>query len=384
MTDRRQSLERLGSKPLDVLILGGGINGAGIARDLMLRSRAAGASLRVGLVERRHFASGASGRNSQLIHGGLRYLKYLQFGLVRELLRERATLLEIAPHVVEPLPFLLPMYSWPARAYYGMGLRLYDVLAGGFKVGGLRNLSRAQVVAAEPHLAEKGLVSGAIYFDCQVNAARCVLDNVLDAAAMGAIVVNYARAEEVTATGATIVDALSGERFTARARKVVDATGPWENGGKIRLVRGSHIVLPRLNASHHAIAFFEDAGRIVFVIPWGSAGQLSLVGTTECDHKGSPGQVEITAGEVRYLMDIVRRLYPSVPDHRPVAAYSAMRALVRGGRSATRASREHRIWKTARGTLRVAGGKYTNYRLMSEEVGDWWPTKSPPASWDAR
>jgi glycerol-3-phosphate dehydrogenase len=368
---RRQNLERLRGRELDVLILGGGINGAGIARDLMLRARASGRELRVGLVEQRHFASGTSGKNSQLIHGGLRYLKQLEIRLVREALRERATLLEVAPHLVEPLPFLIPLYSRWARIYYGTGLLLYDLLAGSRKVGHLRFLSRADVLAAEPGLAREGLVAGAIYFDCKVNSARCVLENIWDAARGGAVVANYARAEEVTAGGATVVDMFTGERFAVRARKVVDATGPWERGNAIRLVRGSHVILPRLNASENAIAFFEDAGRIIFVIPWGSAGQLSLVGTTDYDHESSPDDVAITAEEVAYLMGIVQRLYPTAGEKQPIAAYSALRALLRSSaESPTKTSREHRIWNAPDGVLHVAGGKYTTYRLMSEEAAD--------------
>lgn len=368
---RRRNLERLRTEGLDVLILGGGINGVGIARDLALRARAVGTELRVGLVEQRHFASGTSGKNSQLIHGGLRYLKQLEIQLVRESLRERATLLEMAPHLVEPLPFLIPLYSWWARIYYGVGLRLYDLLSGSRKVGRLRFLSRAGVLATEPGLRGEGLVAGAIYFDCKVNSARCVLENVFDAARAGAALVNYARAEQVTAEGATIVDALTGERFPVRARKVVDATGPWERGSEIRLVRGSHVILPRLNASENAIAFFEDAGRIIFVIPWGSAVQLSLVGTTDYDHEGSADDVSISKEEVDYLMGIVRRLYPGAGEMQPIAAYSALRALLRSSAaSPTKTSREHRIWNAPDGILHVAGGKYTTYRLMSEEAAD--------------
>ncbi len=367
---RRQNLERLRAEELDVLIVGGGINGAGIARDLALRARDAGMPLRVGLVEQRHFASGTSGRNSQLIHGGLRYLKQLEFHLVRESLRERAALLDIAPHLVAPLPFLIPFYSWPARLYYCAGLRLYEFLSGSRKIGRLRYLSSAEVLAAEPGLAPAGLAGGAIYYDCRVNAARGVLENVFDAARAGAVIANYARAERITATGATVVDALSGQSFPVRARKVVDATGPWETGSRIRLVRGSHLILPRLNAGDHAIAFFEDAGRIVFVIPW-SGGALSLVGTTDVDHEGSPDDVSISPDEVGYLLAIVRRLYPGAGDLRPIAAYSALRALVRDhAASPTETSREHRIWNAEDGVLHVAGGKYTTYRLMSEEAAE--------------
>jgi glycerol-3-phosphate dehydrogenase len=360
---RRQNLERLRREPFDVLILGGGINGAGIARDLALRG------VKVAVVEQRHFASGTSGRNSQLIHGGLRYLKQLQFHLVRESLRERSTLVRIAPHLVTPQPFLMPMYGWPARLFYGTGLWLYDMLAGSGNVGRHRVLSRGEVAELEPGLAREGLTHAAIFFDCQVHSTRFVLENIWDAARHGAAVVNYSRAERADGR-ITVTDTLSAEAFPVRAEKLVDATGAWAAGEKLRLVRGSHIVIPRVNASDNAIAYFEESGRIIFVIPWGSRRQLSLVGTTDVDHTGGPDDVHISAEELDYLRRIVRRLFPSTRDIEPVATFSALRPLIpSGATSATRASREHRIWMSD-GVVHVAGGKYTTYRAMSEEAAD--------------
>ena len=372
---RRASLERLRTELFDVLILGGGINGAGIARDLALRARQAGTPLRIGLVEQRHFASGTSGKNSQLIHGGLRYLKQLEFGLVREALEERATLLRIAPHLVEPLPFLIPFYGWGARVYYGTGLMLYDWLAGRRNVGKRRFLYRKQVRRLEPALDGDGLTSAGIYFDCRVNAARFVLENLFDAARDGAIVANYTKAGEVTRDGGQfrvrLADQLGGETFEARARKVVDTTGPWQSASKLRLVRGSHLVFSKVSASSYAIAHFAEDGRIIFVIPWGPGDSLSLAGTTDCDHAGGPDDVRISADEIRYLVGILRRLFPQAAPLQPLAAYSSLRPLLRSeAASATKTSREHRIWNSPDGILRVAGGKYTTYRKMSEEAAE--------------
>jgi len=369
---RRANLERLRAEPLDVLILGGGINGAGIARDLALRARQAGIGLRIGLVERRHFASGTSGKNSQLIHGGLRYLKQLEFGLVREALAERATLLRIAPHLVEPLGFLIPFYGYGARLYYGTGLWLYDLLAGRRNIGKRRFLSREAVGRLEPGLRRDGLASAGIYFDCRVNSARFVLENIFDAARDGAIIANYTKAEEVTRVSdgfrVRLRDELAGEEFLVRTRKVVDATGPWQSG-ELRLVRGSHLVFPKVNAGDYAIAHFAADGRIIFVIPWGPQDSLSLVGTTDCDHAGGPDQVRVSAEEVRYLTGILRELFPKAATLEPLAGYSSLRPLIRSGAaSATEESREHRIWNSAEGVLHVAGGKYTTYRKMSEEA----------------
>lgn len=358
---RARNLERLRREAFDVLILGGGINGAGIARDLAMRG------VKVALVEQRHFASGTSGRNSQLIHGGLRYLKQLQFHLVRESLHERATLLRLAPHLVTPLPFLMPMYGWPARLFYGTGLAMYDLLAGRGNVGRHRVISAAEVAQLEPGLAREGLTHGAIFYDCHVHSARFVIENIWDAARFGATIVNYARAQRHNAT-VSVTDALSGESFPVRAAHLVDATGAWEPG--LRLVRGSHIVIPRVNASGKAVAYFEDSGRIIFVIPWGSKRQLSLVGTTDVDHTGGPDSVHISAEETEYLLRVAGRLFPAARVAEPISTFSSLRPLVPAVGSATRISREHRIWKDHNGVVHVAGGKYTTYRVMSAEAAD--------------
>jgi glycerol-3-phosphate dehydrogenase len=216
-------------------------------------------------------------------------------------------------------------------------------------------------------MACQGLTHGAIFYDCRVHAARFVLENIWDAARLGAAVVNYAQTRRLG--GVTVTDTLLGESFRVRADTIIDATGAWAHG--LRLVRGSHIVIPRINASDNAIAYFEDSGRIIFVIPWGSARQLSLVGTTDVEHNGGPDDVRISPQETEYLLRIVRRLFPSARDTAPISTFSALRALVRSGAlSATKTSREHRIWRSEDGVVHVAGGKYTTYRAMSEEAAD--------------
>jgi glycerol-3-phosphate dehydrogenase len=364
---RRDHLARLRQEVWDVLILGGGINGAGVARDLALREP----GLKIALVEKRHFASGTSGKNSQLIHGGLRYLKNFEMGLVRESLHERSTLLRIAPHLVTPLKFVIPMYGWSARLFYGTGLFLYDLLAGSRNVGKHTDLSRNEVERLEPGLAREGLTSAGVYYDCRIQSSRFVLENVFDAARRDAAVVNYCEASGYTRGGdvfsVAVLDALSGDRFQARARHIVDCMGPWSANEPLRLVRGSHILLPNVLESDHAIAHFEEAGRIVFVIPWWG-GELCLVGTTDIDHDGSPDDVRISRAEVDYLMRIVRRLFPNSAAE-PVSGYSSLRPLLLSNdASPTKTSREHRIWQSADGVLHVAGGKYTTYRAMADET----------------
>ena len=380
---RERQLERLRRERLDVLILGGGINGAGIARDLALRARETGTPLSIGLVEQAHFASGASSRNSQLIHGGLRYLKNLEFRLVREALRERALLLRLAPDYVRPLRFFMPISGWFERHYYHAGLALYDLLAGKARIERHRMLSREEAAQLEPELSGGRLRGAALFFDARVNSARFTLANISDAIDNGAAAVNYVRAEawERDAEGwrVHLRDTLSGEVFETRARKLVDTTGPWSRTGGLRLVRGSHLVFPRLNRSDNAIAWFEESGRIIFVIPWGEDNQLSLVGTTDVDHKESPDHVRISREETAYLLGIVKELFPGA-QARPLAAFSALRPLLRDeAASPTRTSREHRIWNDAAGVLHVAGGKYTTYRLMSEEAADLAAREIAPA-----
>lgn len=366
MQDRRiANIQRLRSEPFDVLIVGGGINGAGIARDLMLRN----AGLRVALVEKNHFASGTSGKNSQLIHGGLRYLKYLEFHLVHEALRERATLLRIAGGLVEPLQFLIPCYGSFDRWFYGAGLTLYDTLAGKNSIGSHTSLNAIETTRSEPALAADGLRGGLLFYDCRVNSARLVLENILDAEARGAAVANYIGAE-TDGKSVEAHDTLSGERFAIKSRKIVDATGAWSNGSPLRLVRGSHLIFPQIQKGPEAIAYFDEQGRIVFLIPWGEAGDLTLVGTTDVDHHGSADDVHISEEETSYLTSIVRRLFPQYRGQ-PISSYSALRPLIaEAGHSATSTSREHKIWETADGILHIAGGKYTTYRSMSEELVD--------------
>ncbi|HYA15966.1 MAG TPA: glycerol-3-phosphate dehydrogenase/oxidase, partial [Bryobacteraceae bacterium] len=354
---RAANLERLRTEQFDVLIAGGGINGAGIARDLTLR----GVGLRVALLEKNQFASGTSSRNSQLIHGGLRYLKYLQFDLVHEALREQATLLKIAPGLVSPLEFLLPCYRAFDRWFYRAGLALYQILG----AQAAHSLSRETVTSLEPHLARHNLRAGLMFSDCLVHSARLVIENIVDAEARGAAVANH-----VEWRGDHAFDRLSGRQFAIRARRIVDATGAWSEAGQLRLVRGSHLIFPRIQAGNEAISYFDEQGRIVFLIPWGENHDLTLVGTTDVDHHGSLDDVRISPEETSYLYAIVRRLYPEYRGEH-ISSYSALRPLIpEAGRSATSTSREHRIRGTADGVLHIAGGKYTTYRAMSEELVD--------------
>ena len=375
--------------PLDVLVLGGGINGAGILRDLALRASGGKKPLKLALVDKRHFASGTSSRNSQLLHGGLRYLKNLEFKLVKEALHERSALKRIAPHLVDPLPFLIPFHGPVDRLIYGTGLMLYDLLAGADNIGRRSFLTKEQASALEPGLNLEGLSSAGVYYDCKVEAARLVLENIFDAARLGATAVNYTEALEWRLDGDTfrvkLREQFSGEEFVVHARRLVDARGPWDSGGNLRLVRGSHLVYPKLSASDHAIAHFHTDGRIFFVIPWGPNNTRSLVGTTDADHTGAADEVKISAEEVRYIREVAAAIFPHAGGIEPIAAYSSLRPLVKSGEaSATKTSREHSIFEEPPGLVRITGGKYTTYRVMSAEASDLaWPELAGSCRTDA-
>ncbi len=370
--NRSESIGILRSGTLDVLVIGGGINGAGVLRDLALRNEQAQLGLRIGLLEKGQFGSGTSGRNSHLIHGGLRYLKRLDIQLVREALAEREMLLRNAPQFVESLAFLLPFETNLSRLVYGMGLLLYDGLAGANRIGRHRHLSRTALSEAESGLRSEQFTGAARYFDCRVESAPLVLATVRDAAQHGAAAANYVdvgkrlRGDDGTWT-LEVEDLLTSERFQVKARRLVDASGAWMQSDSVRLVRGSHLIYPRLNQSTNAIAYFEPEGRIVFFIPWGTGRRFTLVGTTDVDHTEGADEVRISGEETEYLHSMVRKLFRN--EAKPISSFSSLRPLVREeGHSATSTSREHRIWFDDEGVLRITGGKYTTYRLMSEQA----------------
>ncbi len=374
--DTRQSaIERLQSETFDVLILGGGINGAGTARDLALRGKQSSGKFSIGLVEQNHFSSGTSGKNSHLIHGGLRYLKQFDFRLVREALRERAVLLRIAPHLVDPQPFLMPLAGFAQSLYYDLGLTIYDLFDWSGALPRHRRLSVKDLRSLEPGLGLPGLTGAMEFYDAQVRSARLVLENIFEAVRNGASCANYVRAESHARDPdgvwrVQLRDSISGETFETRARALIDSTGPWARDPAPRLVRGSHIVMPRLSASSHAIAHFEDDGRIVFLIPWGERGERTLIGTTDVDHDGSADDVHISEEETRYLREIAARIFPASAKLEPVATFSSLRPLLTSHGSATKATREHHIYRNPQGIIRITGGKYTTYRAMAEEAAD--------------
>jgi glycerol-3-phosphate dehydrogenase len=213
------------------------------------------------------------------------------------------------------------------------------------------------------------------FYDAQVRSARLVLENIFEAVANGAACANYIRAEshardEDRLWRVQLTDSISGETFETRAKSLIDSTGPWALDPAPRLVRGSHIVMPRIGASKHAVAYFEKEGRVVFFIPWGERGDRTLIGTTDVDHDGPVDDVKISDEEMRYLRNIAALIFPASTRMEPVATFSSLRPLLISHTSATNATREHHIYRDPHGVIRITGGKYTTYRAMAEEAAD--------------
>ena len=368
----------------DALVVGGGIIGAGIARDLARR----GCS--VALVERADLASGTTSRPTRLIHGGLRYLEMFDFPLVRADMREREILLRSAPHLVRPLAFLIPLYdeSFIFRQKLRIGMRLYDALSFDKSLPKRRWLSAAEVAEAEPNIRRDGLRGAWRFYDAQVSfVERLVVENALAAAADGAVVLTHAPAlrflrDGDRVTGAVVRDELDGSEHEVRARMVVNATGPWlDRAGEelrpgrpplLRLTKGTHVVTPPSTAQAHVLYARSD-GRLFFVIPW--AGQ-TLIGTTDTDYAGDPAEAAASEGDVRYLVGEARRAFPAAAFDRVSYTYAGVRALVREeGVKEGDVSRKHDVYDHLRqdglaGIVSVVGGKITGYRLIAEEVTD--------------
>ena len=375
----------MAAEPVDVLVIGGGITGAGIARDAALRG------FRTAVVDKGDFANGTSSHSSRLIHGGLRYLEQYEFHLVREASRERRVLLNVAPHLVHPLAFVLPSYrgarvpAWRLRA----GLWLYDLLAGFRNVRLHRWLGRKGTLRLEPGLRDTDLQGAALYFDAQTDDARLTLATMRAAAQAGALVASHA---DVTALlkpdgrirGAAVRDVLSGQEYGVRALVVVNATGPWADQLRrleapdaeplLRLTKGAHVAVPRQRVGHvRAMTLTSPLdGRVMFVLPW---GDLSYIGTTDTDEDTSPDDVRATGEDAIYLLRSANWFFPTarLSPRDVVATWAGLRPLLRAGAldvapSAT--SREHRVVEGPGGLLTIAGGKLTTYRLMARDVVD--------------
>ncbi len=358
----------------DVLVIGGGIIGAGIARDAALRG------LRVALIERADYGGGTTAGSTRLIHGGLRYLEMLDFRLVRLDLRERELLLRNAAHLVKPLEFLIPLYdrSLFYRTKLHAGMTLYDLLSFDKSLPNHRRLDTSAVEAAEPELRRDGLQGGFCYYDAQVSSPeRLTIENIVDACEHGAVTLNYAEATAAIESGgairgARVRDVLEGGETEVRARLVVNAAGPWFDRVAARLAphprklirttKGVHLACAPVSRKANVLFSGVD-GRLFFVIPWLG---FSWIGTTDTEYDGDPAQAHATREDIDYLIRSAGAFYPELRSGAIYWTNAGVRALVSKRGSESSVSRLHRITAERPGLISVLGGKITGYRAIAE------------------
>ncbi|KRC50120.1 MULTISPECIES: glycerol-3-phosphate dehydrogenase/oxidase [unclassified Nocardioides] len=381
---RTGALKKLAGQHLDVLVIGGGVVGAGAALDAATRG------LNVGLVEARDFASGTSSRSSKLIHGGLRYLEMMDFRLVAEALKERGLLMQrLAPHLVRPVPFLYPLNGrgWE-RWYAGSGVALYDAMskASGYGDGMPlhRHLTRHGARKAFPSLRKDALVGAIRYYDAQVDDARHTMFLARTAATYGAAVASRTRVvglikESERVVGASVIDLETGQRFDVRASQVINATGVWtdetqgmarERGQfKVRASKGIHLVVPRDRIRGETGLILRTEKSVLFVIPW---KRHWIIGTTDTDWELSKDHPAASSSDIDYLLEHVNGVL-EVPLTRDdvEGVFAGLRPLLAGESEATsKLSREHAVAHSVPGLVVVAGGKYTTYRVMAADAVD--------------
>jgi len=372
---RAANLARMAQDRFDVLVIGGGITGVGIALDAAARGYS------VALVEKDDFAAGTSGRSSRLVHGGLRYLEHGEFGLVRESLAERGTLLRLAPHLIRPVPMYMLADDRCSRARYRLGLAAYDVLAAGRNIGGHRAVSAQRVRAAIPGL--RAWSRGYRYFEGQTDDARLTIEVARAAAAYGAVLANHARAERLlggaSVTGAVVRDEIGGERFEVRATATVNACGVWAEavGAPARLApsKGVHLVF-RPGAVRTKVAMVLPSaagdGRYLFVVPW---EDRVYAGTTDTPYSGDLDHPMVDDADRDYILAAVAADFPGVTGRDVVASWAGLRPLLdqgtgSGDASTADLSRRHAVFEEPPGLFTITGGKLTTYRAMAEDLVD--------------
>ncbi len=381
---RQQNLQALRSNHYDLVIIGGGINGAGVARD------AASRGMKVALVEASDFTSGTSSRSSKLVHGGIRYLENREFKLVFEALNERTKLFDLAPHLVHPLRFMVPIYESSRVGMFlmGLGMWLYDALSLFQTPEFHERLNANESLARMPVLKPDGLKGSYIYSDAYMDDDRLVLETLRAAQEDGAVSVHYTKAIDIKYDSQNqfqalkVQDQISGEEFFIHGKHLIGSVGPWTDvmgfelfkGWKktLRTTKGIHLTLTkdRLPLQSAVVMAAEKGNRIVFGIP---RHEMVIIGTTDTDFQGSPTNVDATLEDVNYLIDIVNQYFPGakITQKDLVSSYAGVRPLIHdGSQSEGKTSREHSIWQDPRGITFVAGGKYTTYRLMAQQVVD--------------
>ncbi|MCB0349356.1 MAG: glycerol-3-phosphate dehydrogenase/oxidase, partial [Bdellovibrionales bacterium] len=380
-SDRKNFIDKMQKQTFDMLIVGGGINGAGVARDAARRG------MKVALIEASDFSSGTSSRSSKLVHGGIRYLENLEFGLVFEALSERAKLFDMAPHLVHPLRFVLPVYKDSRVGMFkmGLGMLLYDILSMFEAPELFEKLNPKKTLERLPLLDADNLQGSYVYSDGYMDDDRLVIETLRDANEHGALAVNYVKAvggqwEGDKLTAINCHDEFSGETFSIKAKHFVGSLGPWTDlFGKtvlktwkpiLRPTKGIHLTVPldRVAMKQAVVMFSNDQKRIVFGIP---RHEMMIFGTTDTDYTEDPANVYSSKDDVEYLLKIIKEYFPNanLKPEDVIGSYAGVRPLVSdGAASESKTSREHVIIKDKQNITLVAGGKYTTYRLIAKEV----------------
>jgi glycerol-3-phosphate dehydrogenase len=379
---RAEDLSRLAKEHFDVLVIGGGINGVGVALDAVTRG------LTVALVEGNDFASGTSSRSSKLIHGGLRYLEQYDFKLVREALHERELLVSsLAPHLVKPVAFLYPLHEKvKERTYVGAGLALYDALRG-FKraLPGHKHLSQKTISEIAPSL-RADVVTGAIrYFDAQVDDARHTMMIARTAKRHGAAIITHAKVDSLIkkgkrVTGAVVADLDSKKKINVKASTVIMCAGVWsdqlhknfgiEPGYEVKMSKGVHITLPGNAIKADEGIIIKTAVSVLFIIPWKDQW---MIGTTDTEYLGDPNEPLADRSDVQYIIEQANRvLSPRISTEQVIGVFAGLRPLVANKKDVdtTKLSREHTVDRPVPGFVSLAGGKYTTYRVMAKDAVD--------------
>ncbi|WP_050181364.1 glycerol-3-phosphate dehydrogenase/oxidase [Domibacillus robiginosus] len=379
---RSEAIQALQNEQYDILVIGGGITGAGIALDASMRG------MKTALIDMQDFAAGTSSRSTKLVHGGLRYLKQFEVKMVAEVGKERAIVYENGPHVTTPEWMLLPFH---AGGTFGplstsLGLRVYDFLAGVKRSERRKMFSASETLKQEPLVKREGLKGGGYYVEYRTDDARLTLEVMKRAAEKGARCLNYVKAEGFTykdgkVTGVQAVDQLTGRALTITAAKVVNASGPWvdevrkkdgsENGKHLRMTKGVHIVIDQsVFPLQQAVYFDTPDKRMVFAIP---RDGKTYVGTTDTFYNTDPIRPDITAEDRAYLLNAIRFMFPSVQVEEAdiESSWSGVRPLIyEEGKDPSGISRKDEIWETESGLLTIAGGKLTGYRKMAQTIVD--------------
>ncbi len=379
--NREENWQRVSKgESFDLIVIGGGATGAGVAWDAATRG------LKVALFEANDFAEGTSSRSTKLVHGGVRYLQSGQVDLVREALRERGNLVQQAEDFVEPLAFLVPAYRWYERFFYGVGLTIYDFLAGKLGIKKTEHWGRQKATEAFPNLKSDGLRGGTLYWDAQFDDARLVIAVLQKASEAGACVINHCRVtdllkEDDCCIGVEVADESSDERAQVNAKVVVNCTGVFsdeirekdqaDTAGIILSSRGSHIVLDRkfLPGSRAIMIPKTDDGRVLFAIPWKNR---LVVGTTDIGEAPITTSPEASEEEITYLIEHAARYLTEKPTREDVkATFAGLRPLVRPADSkgsSAEVSRTHHVEVSPSKLITIAGGKWTTFRQMAEDV----------------